>query len=188
MAKAIINALEAFARGENHHAAGLLGCHPVSGGFVFRVWAPQARAVSVTGDFNFWNPEDLPMKPIGFGVWEATSSFAKEGQAYKYCVTRADGTTVYKSDPYAFAFARLPENSSLVCRIDGYRWNDGQYVRRSAARDPLRSPMNIYEVHLGSWKQHEDGSFLSYTELAEELVPYCADMGYTHLELMPVTE
>ena len=188
MAKTIQQALEAFARGENHHAAELLGVHSTRGGFVFRVWAPNARAVSVTGDFNFWNPEDLPMKPIGCGVWEATSSFAKEGQAYKYCVTRADGTKVYKSDPYGFAFAKLPENSSVICRIDGYHWGDGAYARRSAARDPLRSPMNIYEVHLGSWKQHEDGSFYTYTELAEELVPYCTEMGYTHIELMPVTE
>ena len=155
---------------------------------MFRVWAPNARAVSVTGDFNFWNPEDLPMESIGCGVWEAVSSFAREGQAYKYCVTRADGTKVYKSDPYGFAFAQLPENSSVVCRLDGYRWGDGAYLRKSAARDPLRSPMNIYEVHLGSWKQHEDGSFYTYTELAAELVPYCADMGYTHIELMPVTE
>ena len=96
MAKTIQQALEAFARGENHHAAELLGVHSTRGGFVFRVWAPNARAVSVTGDFNFWNPEDLPMKPIGCGVWEATSSFAKEGQAYKYCVTRADGSKLQK--------------------------------------------------------------------------------------------
>ena len=188
MTRTVHLALESFARGDNYHAYDLLGCHAVRGGFVFRVWAPAAEAVSVTGDFNFWNPEDLPMERIGDGVWEAFSPYAREGQAYKFCVTRADGSRVYKSDPYGFAYARLPETSSLICRIDGYKWSDGAFLRKVASRDPLRSPMNIYEVHLGSWKQHEDGSFYTYTELAKELVPYCAEMGYTHLELMPVTE
>ena len=188
MTRTVHLALESFARGDNYCAYNLLGCHAVRGGFVFRVWAPSARAVSVTGDFNFWNPEDLPMEPIGCGVWEAFSSYAREGQAYKFCITRADDTRVYKSDPYGFAFARLPDTSSLITCIDGYKWGDGAFLRKTAARDPLRSPMNIYEVHLGSWKQHEDGSFYTYSELARELVPYCADMGYTHLELMPVTE
>ena len=181
-------ALEAFAKGENFHAGKLLGCHAQRGGFVFRVWAPKAKAVSVTGDFNFWNPEDLPMKPIGFGVWEAFSRHAREGQAYKFCVTRADGTTVYKADPYAFAFCPLPDTSGRICRLEGYRWGDGAYRRAMAVRKPLERPMNVYEVHLGSWKRHDDGSYYTYTELAQELVPYCAEMGYTHLELMPVTE
>ncbi len=181
-------ALEAFCQGENFHAAKLLGCHPARGGFVFRVWAPKAAAVSVTGDFNFWNPEDLPMKPIGYGVWEAFSAFAQEGQAYKYCVTRGDGTQVYKTDPYAFAYCPLPDTSGKICRLDGYKWADGSFRSRMARRKSLQSPMNIYEVHLGSWKCHADGSYYSYTELARELVPYCAEMGYTHLELMPVTE
>ncbi len=188
MAKTKAEALETFARGENFHAASLLGCHPMRSGFVFRVWAPRALGVSVVGDFNFWNSEDLPMKPIGFGVWEAYSAFAREGQAYKFCVTRPDGTAVYKSDPYAFAYCPLPDTSSRICRLDGYRWGDGAFRRRVAARQPLLHPMNIYEVHLGSWKRHEDGSFYTYTELAQELPAYCAQMGYTHLELMPVTE
>lgn len=180
-------ALEAFAKGENFHAAKLLGCHAQRNGFVFRVWAPKAVAVSVTGDFNFWNSEDLPMKNIGFGVWEAFSSFAREGQAYKFCITHSDGTTVYKSDPYAFAFCALPETSSKICTLD-YCWGDSKFRKRLAAINPLKRPVNIYEVHLGSWKRHEDGSFYSYTELAQELVPYCTEMGYTHLELMPLTE
>ena len=188
MTRTVHLALESFSRGDNYRAYNLLGCHAVRGGFVFRVWAPSAKAVSVTGDFNFWNPEDLPMEPIGSGVWEAFSAYAREGQAYKFCITRADDTRVYKSDPYGFAFARLPDTSSLITCIDGYKWGDGAFLRKTAARDPLRSPMNIYEVHLGSWKQHEDGSFYTYSELARELVPYCAEMGYTHLELMPVTE
>ena len=114
MTRTIHSALESFVRGDNYHAERLLGCHPSREGFVFRVWAPTAAAVSVTGDFNFWNPEDLPMESVGFGVWEAYSPYAREGQAYKFCVTRADGTKVYKSDPYGFAFAKLPETSSFT--------------------------------------------------------------------------
>ncbi len=180
--------LEAFQKGENFHAQKLLGCHPQRNGFVFRVWAPKAAAVSVVGEFNFWNEADLPMKPIGFGVWEAFSEFAQEGQGYKFCITRADGSTVYKTDPYAFAFCPLPETSGKICHLKGYRWGDGAYRRKMAVRNPLKRPMNIYEVHLGSWKRHADGSVYTYSELAKELVPYCAEMGYTHLELMPVTE
>ena len=188
MSTAKQKALSAFVRGENFHAAKLLGCHPARDGYVFRVWAPQAAAVSVTGEFNFWNPQDLSMQAIGYGVWEAFSPVAREGQAYKYCITCSDGSVIYKSDPYAFSYSALPENSSRICRLEGYCWGDGKYRRRMASHRPLTQPMNIYEVHLGSWKRHEDGSYYTYRELAEGLVPYCTEMGYTHLELMPVTE
>ncbi len=181
-------ALETFSQGTNYRAASFLGCHARGSGYVFRVWAPKARAVSVVGDFNFWNPDDLPMKSIGFGVWEAFSGFAREGQAYKYVVTGENGSATYKTDPYAFAFAALPENSGIIYNLEGYHWGDGAFRRKAAVQDPLHAPMNIYEVHLGSWKRNEDGSPYSYTQLAQELVPYCRDMGYTHLELMPVTE
>ena len=185
-------AIALFGRGENFHAYRLLGCHPAhqgkKRGYCFRVWAPNAQRVSVTGDFNFWNPEDLPMQRLSGGIWEAFSEYAAPGQAYKYCITRPDGSTVYKADPYGFAACALPETSSRVWELDGYTWHDGAFRSAQAARKPLRQPMNIYEVHLGSWKRKEDGSYYSYLELAEELVDYVREMGYTHIELMPLME
>ena len=166
-----------------------LGCHPADGeGSVFRVWAPNAEAVHVVGAFNFWNPEDLPMQPIGAGVWEAVSVYAKAGQAYKYCVTGRSGCTVYKTDPYGRRCCALPETSSIICPPPQFRWHDAAYRARTAKQTAISRPVNIYEVHAGSWKRHEDGSYLSYEELAAELVPYVRDMGYTHIELLPIME
>lgn len=182
------NVLAAFDAGDLTNAYDFLGCHPHPEGWCFRVWAPNAKGVSVVGDFNFWNPEDLPMKPVGHGVWEAVSTFAKEGQAYKYVITHQSGRRVYKTDPYGFCTTPLPETSSVIYDLSGYSWADGQYRRLNGRRNPLRRPVNIYEVHLGSWKRHEDGSYLSYAELAEQLVPYVKEMGYTHIELLPIAE
>ena len=166
-----------------------LGCHPADGeGYVFRVWAPNAEAVHVVGAFNFWNPEDLPMQPIGAGVWEAVSVYAKAGQTYKYCVTGRSGCTVYKTDPYGRRCCALPETSSIICPPPQFRWHDAAYRARTAKQTAISRPVNIYEVHAGSWKRHEDGSYLSYEELAAELVPYVRDMGYTHIELLPIME
>ena len=166
-----------------------LGCHPADGeGYVFRVWAPNAEAVHVVGEFNFWNPEDLPMQPIGAGVWEAVSVYAKAGQAYKYCVTGRSGRTVYKTDPYGRRCCALPETSSIICPPTQFPWHDAAYRARTAKQTAISRPVNIYEVHAGSWKRHEDGSYLSYEELAAELVPYVKDMGYTHIELLPIME
>ena len=166
-----------------------LGCHAVDDGFVFRVWAPHAQAVSVTGDFNFWNEEDLPMHRLGSsGVWEAVSKFAKRGSAYKYCVVGANGNKVYKADPYANRAMPLPETSSVVDPPEKFRWTDAAYRRNKLKQTSLQRPVNIYEVHAGSWKRHDDGSYLSYEELAAELIPYVKDMGYTHIEFMPLME
>ena len=166
-----------------------LGCHLADGeGYVFRVWAPNAEAVHVVGEFNFWNPEDLPMQPIGAGVWEAVSVYAKAGQAYKYCVTGRSGRTVYKTDPYGRRCCALPETSSIICPPTQFPWHDAAYRARTAKQTAISRPVNIYEVHAGSWKRHEDGSYLSYEELAAELVPYVKDMGYTHIELLPIME
>ena len=166
-----------------------LGCHPADGeGYVFRVWAPNAACVHVVGEFNFWNPEDLPMHKIGAGVWEAVSVYAKAGQAYKYCVTGRSGRTVYKTDPYGRRCCALPETSSIICPPPQFRWHDAAYRARTAKQTAISRPVNIYEVHAGSWKRHEDGSYLSYEELAAELVPYVRDMGYTHIELLPIME
>ncbi len=166
-----------------------LGCHETDGGFVFRVWAPHARAVSVTGDFNFWNAEDLQMRPLGeSGVWEAVSVYAQRGQAYKYCVTGPDGRRVYKTDPYGSRCRPLPDTSSVIDPPGGFCWHDAAYRAKAAQQNAVSRPVNIYEVHAGSWKRHDDGSYLSYAELAETLVPYVKDMGYTHIELLPIME
>ena len=165
-----------------------LGCHAVEDGFVFRVWAPNAQRISVTGAFNFWNEEDLPMTPVGSGVWEAVSKFAKRGDAYKYCVVGAGGQKVYKADPYANRAMALPETSSVVAPPEKFRWTDAAYRRNKLRQTSLQRPVNIYEVHAGSWKRHDDGSYLSYAELAAELIPYVKAMGYTHIEFMPLME
>ena len=169
-----------------------LGCHPEVregvNGFVFRTWAPQAQSVRVTGDFNFWNEEDLPMQPVGCGVWEAFSKFAKAGQRYKLCVKTKDGRTIYKTDPYGNRCGVLPDTASIIEADDGFVWHDSLYRARRRKENVLRRPVNIYEVHAGSWKRHEDGSVLSFRELAGELLPYVKDMGYTHIELLPIME
>ena len=183
---------------EQFHTTGVsdayrfLGCHAQNrdgvDGFVFRTWAPQAQSVRVTGDFNFWNEEDLPMQPVGCGVWEAFSRFAQPGQRYKLCIKTKDGRTVYKTDPYGNRCGVLPDTASIIEAEDGFVWHDGLYRARRRKEKILNRPVNIYEVHAGSWKRHEDGSVLSFRELAQQLVPYVRAMGYTHIELLPVME
>ena len=192
MDKTLAAQLKAFQSGESRRAFAILGCHRAvreeHAGYLFRVWAPNAKAVSVVGDFNFWNLEDLPMTMIGYGVWEAFSVYAQEGQAYKYAVTAQNGNTVMKMDPYGTQCCALPETSSRVCSLEGFVWHDAAYRRQVAKTKSLESPLNIYEVHAGSWKRHEDGSHLNFVELGRELAPYCKDMGYTHIELLPIME
>lgn len=192
MDSSLHNILRKFSTGDELRAYAILGCHRAQcdgkDGYIFRVWAPHAQGVSVTGDWNFWNPDDLPMTYLEYGVWEAFSVYAKEGDAYKFCVRRADGSTVYKSDPYGFRTCALPDTSNRVCTLEGFEWNDTAYRRQQAKRHLLDSPMNIYEMHFGSWRRKPDGSCYRYDELADELIPYLLDMGYTHVELMPITE
>ena len=192
MESSLHNILRKFSAGDELRAYAILGCHRAQcdgkNGYIFRVWAPHAQGVSVTGDWNFWNPDDLPMTYMEYGVWEAFSVYAKEGDAYKFCVRRADGSTVYKSDPYGFRTCALPDTSNRVCTLEGFEWNDTAYRRQQAKRHLLDSPMNIYEMHFGSWRRKPDGSCYRYDELADELIPYLLDMGYTHVELMPITE
>ena len=124
-----------------------LGCHPEvregTEGFVFRTWAPQAQSVRVTGDFNFWNEEDLPMQPVGCGVWEAFSKFAKAGQRYKLCVKTKDGRTIYKTDPYGNRCGVLPDTASVIEADDGFVWHDSLYRARRRNENVLRRPVNI---------------------------------------------
>ena len=181
--------LERFHTGGCADAYRFLGCHCLpSGGAIFRVWAPRAESVSVVGEFNFWNEQDLPMQKVSDGVWEAFSVYAAPGGAYKYCVTGPDGRKVYKSDPYGTRCKALPDTSSLVEAEEAYPWHDGLYRSRRAKQNVLNRPLNIYEVHAGSWKRHPDGSVYNWDDLAAELIPYVKDMGYTHIELMPIME
>ncbi len=184
--------LERFAAGEMIHAYEFLGCHRAvkdgEDGYVFRVWAPHAAAVSVVGDFNFWNTEELSMQKLGHGVWEVFSRYAKEGGAYKYYITTRDGRHIYKADPYGFRCTPLPDTSSMIYELSGYSWSDARYFAAQNRKNLLQSPMNIYELHFGSWRRKPDGSVYGYGELADELVPYLKDMGYTHVELLPLAE
>ena len=186
------NALKRFTSGDELRAYTYMGCHRAERdgvcGYSFRVWAPNAVGVSVVGDWNYWNPADLPMQLLEYGVWEAFSPYAKEGDAYKFLIRKQNGGTVYKSDPYGFRCCALPDTSSRIYTLEDYEWRDAAYRRQQGKRKLLDCAMNIYEMHFGSWRRKPDGSCYSYDELAEELVPYLKDMGYTHVELMPLSE
>ena len=180
-----------FNQGQYFHSYRIFGAHPVEGGVRFTVWCPEVKSVGVIGSFNDWTPQYLT--PRGStGVYSGIIPEAKPGDLYKYRITTAAGETFDKADPYAFWAEVRPGTASRIAWLDGYTWHDGRYqaIRRST-KSPR--PMNIYEVHLGSWKQQEhpedpDYPFLSYRQLADELIPYAKDMGYTHLELLPVME
>ena len=180
-----------FNQGQYFHSYRIFGAHPVEGGVRFTVWCPEVKSVGVIGSFNDWTPQYLT--PRGStGVYSGIIPEANPGDLYKYRITTAAGETFDKADPYAFWAEVRPGTASRIARLDGYTWHDGRYqaIRRST-KSPR--PMNIYEVHLGSWKQQEhpedpDYPFLSYRQLADELIPYAKDMGYTHLELLPVME
>ena len=183
-----------FHQGTNFYAYEYLGVHFVGESVVFRVWAPNAEYVSVCGDFNFWNPDADPMTRITKGgVWEVALSLerAKVGQCYKYCI-RNKGKELLKADPYGFSMQRPPETASLIYDIGGYTWRDAGWMEYRKAHfnrsNYLAQPTNVYEIHLGSWRKHADGSYYSYAELAGDLAPYLKQMGYTHLELMPISE
>ena len=185
--------LDSFHQGSNGKAYEYMGLHKatVNGEerTVCRVWAPNAKKVSLVGGFNDWQPEVNPLEKIDGSVWEATLPFAlKEFEAYKFCVEGPDEEPVFKSDPYAFHFETRPGNASKHYDPDGYCWHDSAWARHKAAKPHYSQPVNIYEIHAGSWRRYADGNTFSYGKLAEELIPYVKDMGYTHIELMPITE
>ena len=181
--------LHLFGEGRHHRLYERLGAHVVDGGVSFAVWAPSARAVSVTGDFCHWGPGGVPLHPRGSsGVWEGVVADAVEGQRYKFLVTAASGELREKADPLAFETEVPPSTASVIHR-SRHEWNDDGVDARSAAQsDALDRPMSVYEVHLGSWRRNpsEDDRELTYLELADELSAYCTDMGFTHVELLPV--
>ena len=184
-----------FLQGTNSHSYEYMGAHRDGDFITFRVWAPNASQVFLCGDFNGWSDSD-PMNREDGGIW--TLSFEKDkfpvGSLYKYMIER-DGKRTMKADPYAFMSQTLSETASIYFELDGYEWGDGEWMKSRRELGQYLSegrhipkPINIYEMHLGSWKRHEDGSYYTYGETERELIPYIQKMGYTHVELMPVAE
>ncbi len=178
-----------FHSGNNYKAYEFFGVHKIKEDtFAFRVWAPNAEAVSVAGDFNDWDIQANKCFAISPGVWEAIIDGVKIYDCYKYAITTKDGNVLMKADPYAVHHETRPSTGSKVYELDNYKWKDKKWQQSCSDGSILDKPVNIYEIHFGSWKQHDDGSFLSYREMADELVPYVKEMGYTHIEMMPIME
>ena len=186
-------AAQSFHDGLNYKAYECLGAHPDSlggaEGFRFRVWAPNADSVAVVGDFCSWELPGARMEKItSDGIWEIFIAGVKQYDTYKYAVTASAGGTELKADPFAFHSETRPANASKAYELTGFVWSDKEYLDRRGRSDSYSGPMNIYEVHLGSWRTHDDGAFLNYRDVADRLAEYVADMGYTHIELLPITE
>ena len=183
-----------FNSGDNFKSYEMLGSHKVKidgvDGWRFAVWAPKAVSVRVVGDFNDWNGYDKMLERIETsGVWYGFFTDIEEGMLYKYAIEAEDGETYYKADPYAVKSELRPGTASVTKDIsNNYKWGDKAWISARGKNSTLTEPMNIYEIHIGSWKIHDDGSFYTYRELADELVPYVKKMGYTHIEIMPITE
>ena len=197
-----------FHQGTSRHAYQAFGAHPVWQDvdcWHFTVWAPNAQAVSLTGEFCFWDYEKYPMTKQFDGTWEIRLPdilFTKDAdpacfhyagaeeklRTYKYAIKGADGNWTLKADPYAFAGELRPNTASILYDMDGYEWGDSEWMKQREEWVPYSSPVNIYEMHLGSWRRGENGNMLSYGEIADQLIPYIEEMGYTHVELLPVME
>jgi 1,4-alpha-glucan branching enzyme len=179
-----------FGRGDNFHLQEYLGAHKETRGeqegFTFRVWAPNAQAVDLIGDFTDWEAHKIPMVRNEGGVWEVFCSDAKEGDIYKYLVTRQNGHQVQKIDPLALWMEKRPNTGSIIKTIPEKNWKDGLWRARRKKLGFKERPVNIYEVHAGSWKRNEDHSSYTFKQLKEELIPYLVEMNYTHVEFMPV--
>ena len=166
-----------------------LGAHKTDDGFSFTVWAPNVASVRVTGSFCNWDENCNFLEPVGStGVWTGHVTGVQSGDLYKFVIETHDGRRFLKADPFAFFAELRPGTASVAYDIPVYQWSDGRWLARRARTNHFTKPLNIYEVHLGSWRRHEDGSLLTWRELADTLVPYAVRMGYTHLELMPITE
>ncbi len=184
-----------YGKGTHYRTYEKLGAHLLEEdgkkGVYFAVWAPNAQHVSVIGSFNNWEAWIHPMREIGSsGVWELFIPGVKEGDQYKFEIKGAHGFWAQKADPYAFAAEVRPRTASVVCDLSGYQWNDAAWLKQRAQTKWHEKPVSVYEVHLGSWKRkmEEGNRWLTYRELAEQLIPYVKEMGYTHIELMPIAE
>ena len=182
-----------FHEGTNFRAYDFLGAHLAANneenGVWFRVWAPSAKAVSVTGDFCVWDKYAYPMSKVtAQGIWEVFIPNLNQYALYKYVITAANGKELIKADPYGFHMETRPQTASKVYDIEGFSWTDQDWIQNRSETDAYNKAMNIYEMHMGSWRLYTDGEYFSYIKLANELIPYILEMGYTHIELMPITE
>ena len=186
-------AMYLFNQGKNYESYRMLGAHKVTApsgkeGYLFAVWAPNAKSVSVVCDQNGWDRNlGVMYKHADSGIWEAFLEGVTPGQCYKYSIEPQRGNIMLKADPFAFYSEVRPANASVTADIS-YTWSDGSWMEHRRTTAPYDKPINIYEVHLSSWRTHEDGSYLTYRELADTLIPYVQKMGYTHIEMMPVAE
>ena len=184
--------LHDFSQGHAVRAQEFMGAHPAvqdgQDGWVFRVWAPHAQSVAVMGDFNGWNDSDHPMQLLSGGVWEVFIPGLKQFDSYKYAVHTASGRVLAKADPYAFHAETRPGNASKLYDLSGYGWGDGSWMDYRKNNPIYQKPLNIYEVHLGSWRRTGEDEMLSYRDIGKYLVPYVKEMGFTHVELLPITE
>jgi 1,4-alpha-glucan branching enzyme len=185
-----------FGSGEHWDLYRILGAHPVTQdgdiGYRFAVWAPNAREVYLATEGTGWRWGELPLYPVGSsGVWAAFIPGVRKGTLYKYGIKKQDGTIVYKTDPMTFFAELRPGTAAVAWDIDNYTWNDDAWMQmRKESGPPLAKPMSIYEAHLGSWhRRHGEGHpYLSLNELCDQLIPYVRDMGFTHIEFMPLAE
>jgi len=182
-----------FAQGKHHHAYDFLGAHAqeIDGisGYQFAVWVPGAKRVSLVGDFNAWDGRRHPMRCRGeSGIWELFVPGLCAGDSYKYDILTAKDAVIQKTDPYAQSMALRPDTTSKLCATDDYQWQDQDWLKHRAERDWLHAPMSIYECHVGSWQRDEQGGFLNWHEIASRLIPYVKDLGYSHIELLPISE
>uniref|UniRef100_UPI00403F5DB4 1,4-alpha-glucan branching protein GlgB n=1 Tax=Candidatus Enterococcus willemsii TaxID=1857215 RepID=UPI00403F5DB4 len=186
--KDFLEAEQRFLTGENFYAQHLLGVHKEEDVFIFRVWAPNARQVWLVGTFNNWD-DSLPMTlRKESGIWEVATPLPAEGDMYKFKVRQADGREILKIDPFAVRFEDRPGTAAVLHTVPEKKWKDGLWRGRQRRSKTLQRPLNIYEVHASSWKQHEDGRPYSFGDLKEELIPYVKELGYTHIEFMPLME
>lgn len=185
--------LHLFAEGRHWHIYNVLGAHLGNRrgieGARFAVWAPNAQAVSVIGDFNDWDSGRHPMAVNkDSGVWSVFIGGVKSGHLYKFAITTRNGHHITKTDPYGQAFEHRPSNAAVVTERGHYAWGDGDWFEHRNRFDWQQSPISVYEVHPGSWRHHGSGRWLTYRELADQLVPYVLETGFTHIELLPITE
>lgn len=178
-----------FHQGTSNQAYDLLGAHYTPDVTSFCVWAPNALEVSVVGDFNNWDPKANPMQKINNeGLYQTSINNLKEFSCYQYAIKSRDGRLFFKSDPYAFHSELRPAYASKIFNLDKYVFNDEKWMEKRKKRQNYHSPLNIYELHLGSWRRYADGNFFSYKKLAKEVCEYVKKMGYTHIELLPLAE
>lgn len=181
-----------FHEGTNFETYKLMSPKPTQqngvNGWRFRVWAPNAELVSVVGDFNKWDTNVNKMERYEDGIWYVFIAGLSEFDNYKYAVKSKDGKTILKTDPYGLHFETAPSNASKLYDLKGYNWKDKKWMTNRLDYDPYSSPMNIYEMHVGSWKRYSDGNLINYSDLADQIIPYMKKMGYTHIEFMPLTE